>query len=474
MILISGTSLTAEQLPFAEIMDYTLEPNEQFLKIKLKTIATNPVCLGVYLHKDLEGKFPILPEVEEKLHYFTSDDQLATLLENGGKEEPEPQPEQPTAPEEPIALSFGTTEDTIVDSQPEAFTTPPPESISVPQQAEHKTGGFTLIDTVDVETDYTDFLFEIPNVSEDTDSFKQQLQNKERIIAQKDLQISEMNKSLNDLYKLQDIQLAEIKDVYDKRIDEANTALSEAKQKLSEAAIPEDLHGFLKYASYAQNYKASLKEGYSQEDLRKLGKLTSKIHIFATASGDSYHTFMKAFNDLVEKKPNALIVDFSNDQYLNSKHRLKTKDSSMHLKDKTVNISDLVKDIKGTQVIPTTFYNDITLLTLDWLDIIKRLNAYAKGRPIIFVFNSINSFAVRYTVSKLGTIGEATIFVKCNPVILTSLFGDMVFIPENRFKIVALDYIDIVKQLLTHMGDKYKVLAFRENDLEWKKIGVSI
>ena len=467
MILIHGTDIAKEQLPFEEIMNYTVEPNEQFFKIKLKTIATSPVCLGVYIHKDAKDKFDIPTEVEEKLHFFVSDEELTILLENGGKIDPIPLPEE-EKPEEPETIAFGDNSETTEVVQPEAFVTAPPEKPSVNEDKTHSIG-FTLIDTVDVDEDPTEIVFEIPNASEDMDSFKQQIVNKDRIIAQKDAQLLDVTKTLNDLHKLQDIQLKEIKTIYDSRLDEANEALAEAKRKLEDMAIPEDLHGFLKYAIYAQNFKASLQEGYTKADLSRLGKLTSQIHIFAAASGDSYYTYMKALNALLEKKPNVLVVDFSNDQYLISKHKVRTRDSSMQLRDKTIKIESLVKDMGGVSVIPTAVYNDISLLTLDWIDIIKRLNAYANGRPIIFLFNSINSFSVRYTVSKLGTIGEASIFANSNPIILSALLGDMAFIPSNRYKVVALNYIDIVRRFLDHMSQTHKVVAFKDG-VEWKKI----
>lgn len=467
MILISGTQLTNVQLPFSEIMNYTIEPNEQFLKIKLRTIAKNPVCLGVYLHKDLKGKFDIEPEVEEKLHFFTSDTQLCKLLETGGAVGNEEAPEEEEKEEEqPTAIAFGdNTEE--VETQPEAFTTP-----KVEEKVSTDTT-FTLIDTIDIESDPTDIVFEIPIEVEDTNVYKQRLESKDRIIEQKDSQLQEMKKSLDELYKLQDIQLAEIKSVYEQRIDEANLALADAKKKIENLAVPEELHGYFKAASYAQNHKASLREGYSQEDIKRMGKISSSIHIYASGGGESLHTFMKSVNDLIENRANVLIVDFSNDQYLISKHRIKTRDTSILLRDDFIAVKDLVKSVNGVPIIPTGFFNDIALLTFDWIDVIKRLNQIAQGRPILFIFNSINSFAVRYTVSKLGTLGEASIFAKSNPLVLTSLFADIAFIPENRFKVVALDYIDIVNPILKHMSNTKKVVAFKEG-VEWEKIGLKV
>lgn len=471
MILIHGTSLDVQNLPFSDIMNYYIEQNEQFFKIKLKTIATNPVCLGVYLHKDLKDKFEVTPEVKEKLHFFHSDDHLKQLLENGGKEQQVDKQESSSQEEinggtESESISFGGNSSSVV-AKPEAFTTPTPVA------EVRKTGSFRLIETEDVDTDPTDIILQIPNALEDKDYLKQQLENKDRIIAQKDAQIREIQKSLEDLYRLQDIQLNEIKSVYDKQISEANKALEEARKKLEQASIPEDLQEFLQFASYAKNYKASLREGYTQEDIRRLGRLKSKIHVFAMASGDSIYTFMKYFSELIDKNPNLLIVDFSNDQYLNTKYKIRANHSSIHLRDKGVDIKSLVKTLNGVQIIPTTFFNDIALLSFDWIDVIKRLNEYADGRPIIFLFNSINSFSVRYTFSKLATIGNAVIFVKCNPVILSSLFADMVFIPHDRFSVVALNYIDIVKKLLEHMATKNHIIAFND-DIKWDKIALKV
>lgn len=472
MILISGTNLKVEDLPLSDIMNYAVETQEQFVKIKLKTIATSSVCLGVYLHKDLKGKYEITEAVAKKLIYFNTDDHLKTLLVNGGKEEPEPEVEQEPIEEESSVVDFGVSEQAKTSKHEAEVLELTPEPVA--EVVERKTtGGFVLIETVDVESDPTDIVFSIPTIAEDTDSIKEKLVSKDRIIAQKDAQLAEMLKSLDDLYKLQDIQLVEIKDVYDKRIDEANTALSMANQKLKEAAIPEDLNGFLKFASYAQNPRASLREGYTREEIQSLGKLTSKIHVFAMAAGDSNISFMKSLNDLIERKPNALIVDFSNDQSIISRQRIKPMLNSIHLKDPEIDVATVVHDLKGTMLIPTGVYNDIALLTMDWLNIIKRLDRIAKGRPIIFIFNSINSFAVRYTFSKLSTIGEGSVFVKCNPVILMSAFSDMSFIPENRFRVVALNHFDGVNTILERISKTHKTVAFKDG-IDWKKIGVNV
>lgn len=466
MIIISGTNLSVEDLPLNEIMNYTIETTPQFLKIKLKTVATNPICLGVYLHESLQGQYELTQEVEDKLHYFSSDEQLFQLLENGGKIEEEPEVVE-VAEQQPEEISYGSPQ----PAEQEVEQTTEPEPVELPT-VEIGVTGLQIIETVDVEEiDPSEILLEIPDL-EDKNAENQRVESLEKNLAQKDLQIAEHRKALEDIYKLQDIQLAEVKEVYEQQMSEMSKALEMANKKLESLAIPDEYLSIIKYASYMNNPRASLREGFSQQDLQSIGRLKSKMYIFAMGAGDSYYTFMKSFYSYLESNPNALVVDFTNDPFLSSKLRLQTKDTSIQLANPEVPLENLVKQYKSMGLIPSSFYNDISLLNFDWVGIIKRLQAYANGRPIIFLFNSISSFSVRYTVSKLATIGELSVFVKCNPVIINSLNVDLIFIPENRLKIVAMDYIDLVDSMLKRMSEKYKVQAFRTSTINWSKLMV--
>ena len=53
MILICGTELNKEDLPFGDLVDYVLESGVAKTEIKLKTIAKGMNCVTVYLHSSL-------------------------------------------------------------------------------------------------------------------------------------------------------------------------------------------------------------------------------------------------------------------------------------------------------------------------------------------------------------------------------------------------------------------------------------
>lgn len=452
MILIGGTTLALQDLPFHDIMSYTIEPDLQHLSIKLRTVAKGPACLAVYLSSALSEQFTLSEDVLAKTIVFTDDDHLFSLLDNGGKEATKPQPEpSPEVLEAQNDVVFG---EEVQSSQP-------PE-VSFSDQEDFQIH--------DVDLSLQEQLLTIPNSDDDVDSLKQQLTNSRRMVDQLNANLADMKNGIDDVYRLQEIQLLEMKEAYEKRVDEAHLVVEDLKTRLVDSAIPPEQQWFLKYATYAKNHKASLREGFSTEDMTSLRKLKSKFFIFASGAGDSHHTMMKNVFSLISTRRNLLVVDFSNDYFLTAKYQIQTKDSSMLLNNDDVPVQQLIRQTDGLQLIPSSFYNDIALLNMDWVKILAKLAAYAEGKTIILLFNSINSFSVRYSCSKLATVGSFFIFAKSSPIVLATLTGDIAFIPEDRFKLVAMDYIDVVKPVLDQISAKHLVLAFKEA-VNWSKLG---
>ena len=109
------------------------------------------------------------------------------------------------------------------------------------------------------------------------------------------------------------------------------------------------------------------------------------------------------------------------------------------------------------------------MLNVDWGKTLRKIDDLAGGKDVIMIFGAINNFNVRYTVSKLATIGKLFIFVKCSPVVLSSLYSDVQFLPKNRVRIVALEYIEIVKTILSELSKYFEIFAF-SGDVEWNKL----
>lgn len=470
MILIGGTELSSEELPLGEMLEYSIETNPQILEIKLKTTAKSRVCMAIYLHEDLKSSVTVPEDVEHKLTYFTSDDHLISLLDSAGQEDNKESPHEEEAaivePEEVSVPEFDTPQSAIHNEEDSSGL----EVIT--SDVETSENGEVVLTEVDPEG-AAGVLLTIPDVDPDVDRLRMQLELKDGLLKQKDGVIAELKHNIDQMYQYQEMQLMEMRDQYEERINKAQEAIDALKQQLKESSVPEDVRGIAKYVPYFKSYRARLEEGFSKEELESLGTLKSPLHIFAAGVGDSLHTMMGNIKNLIGQKTTAILVDFTNDYYLRVHYKFQTRESSMLLNQDEHDVASLVKDLNGVSLIPTTFFNDIAFLDFDWVKILKKLDLFADGRPLILLFNSINSFSVRYTVSKLATVGELTIFAKCNPLGLSSLTGDMAFIPANRFKIVALEYIDVVKGVLEHMAKGHKVAAFPK-EVDWKKLDIPV
>ena len=492
MILISGTSLAKEDLPNYDIMDYLIENNTQKMGIKLRTSAKSPSCFQIYIAEELQAEYTITDELAEKLVYFKSDEELVKLLDGGTTEEedcfsteaePEivvPEFEKPKpmvflekkeeVKEEPTVSESNESEnsETVIEGQEGVL----PE-VKVPSVNLDKDKNQSVVPEIDLEmanTELPDSFLMIPNINDDVDSLKMLLQNKDGIIAQKDGIIKDLKNKIDEAYKLQEMQLEEVENLYKQKMAECQNLISELEQRGTGVNLDEETSKFLKFINYARSNKAIVKEGFSQEEVMSLGVLRSKYTIFSYASGDSSYSMFKQIKKYIDHGRDCIVLDFSNDNFLASVYKMNSRvKNTMGLLKDDVSPLTLLSEVSNTKFIPTTSFNDIALLNVDWGKTLRKIDDLAGGKDVIMIFGAINNFNVRYTVSKLATIGKLFIFVKCSPVVLSSLYSDVQFLPKNRVRIVALEYIEIVKTILSELSKYFEIFAF-SGDVEWNKL----
>lgn len=448
MILISGTKLGVENLPFSDVIEYQVEYDIQLLVIKLKTVAKSSSCFGVYLSTDLLSSLSLSQEVLEKTKTFSDDDELLFMLGN------EKQQENNSTTTDNVESVF---EDITFDDPVQKYST----SVN-----------FDVGDNIqEVDLSLQEDFLTIPNSVDDIDSLKQQLELVKMTNNQLRSQLQDKDSSIDDLYRIQEIQLLEMKEGFEKRANEANKTIQDLLDRVGKYEKQENSGILMSYSKFTKNPKAVINEGFTNSEISTVKKSKSKIFIFASTSGDSLHGMMKNIQSLINDKNNLLIVDFSNDYYIIGNHKIQSRDTSLLLNDPSISVESLVRPLSKVKYIPTGFFNDIALLGVDWFSVINRLISYADGANIVLLFNNINSFSVRYTVSKLSTLGSLLIFAKSSPLVLATMSCDIAFIPSDRFRVVVMEYIDVVKDLLEKISSKYAVSAFK-GYVNWSKLGV--
>ena len=503
MVIIGGTSLKAENLPLCDLVEYVVEENEATLGMKLKTIAKSPTCVKVYLHVS-QRNIVLMPAVVEKTEYFNDDKELIDLLQNSSDGSRSAKPEDimdadqqaDAQKEEEQEVDVPDFNDLVPEQTPEVMGTPiqhdderptvflnkdgedvqdEEKNIAITAKADGSSVEITSTQEVEiptVDTDLPEAFLTIPSCGEDIDSLKLKLQAKDELLKQKDGTIAELRLANQELFDTQEKELLDICSEYEKKVDEANATIATLKEMAQRATLSEEDANFLKYMNYAKNCKGALREGMPEIDKKVAEKLRSQVTILAAGAGDSLYSMMFHVSKLIESRNDIVFVDMINDSYLAQKFRWRLRGNVFSYLNDGVAISDIVKQENGcSAVLPGTVYNDIALLTIDWVKFLTDVQNYAKGKKIVFLFGNINSFSVRYTVEKLATIGQLFVIAKASPLILTSSYSDLKFIPNNKVKLIVLDYIDVVKAIVTEINKNYAITAFSKG-ITWEKLGI--
>lgn len=486
MVLIGGTTLSKDSLPLADLVEYEVVQDPMRLNMFLRTMAKSASCVKVYLQME-QKSITLIPEVDAKVEYYNDDAELISLLQNsddGSKKLQAVDPEDDDLndtkeEEEEVAPTFDEiVPDEPVEDVPVQTEVPAQENvensnrgIEVEPEDTQKVESKSELIIPSVDTDLPESFLIIPEVGDDIDKLKLAIKSKDDIIKAKDATIMELKASIDDMYATQEKDMKDVCDTYQKTVDEANETIAKLKEAINTSVVSDAEAGFLKYQNYATNYKGALREGMSDEDKKFLGKIGSKISIFAAGAGDSLFSMMGHVTKLADSNANVLFVDFTNTNYLMTKYRWHGKGTIFNMVYDGLLIEDIIQKSEKAEIIQGTVYNDIALLTIDWLGVLKKVLDYAKGRHIIFLFGNINSFAVRYVVEKLASVGTLDVFAKASPLILTSTFSDLKFIPNNKVKLIVLDYIDVVKAIVTEINKTYAITAFSKS-ITWDKLGI--
>ncbi|MNV23550.1 hypothetical protein D3C71_1145650 [compost metagenome] len=388
-----------------------------------------------------------------KVTFFSSDESLVDLLSS----ESDPEDNKDTGT---TATSKPEDEDAVI-----ILTKEPTVNTSVVAQ--------TASDDI-VE----DSFLEMPQIIPNVDNLKMQLEMKNRLVEQKNVLISEAKKDIDDLYRLQEAQLLEMRGVYEGEMRKANDIIETLRKDLEASSVPENVRGFMKYATYAMNSRTAHKEELAENKANYLSTLKSPFYVFATSCTPSSQSYFPHLQSLINSgKSNAVYVDFTGDMYLRMIYKMRSGgDIISSLRDLDNNsVDSKVHQVGDSHIIVGSPYNDIALLTLDFDKIIRSLDRYANGRPVFLLFNSINSFSSRFTVSKLGSVFPTSIFTKIDPAILSTLFSNLNFIPHDRYSLVILDYKDELvemKDILTQFKTDRVILT--KTGVNWKELGVKV
>ncbi|MFL8710772.1 hypothetical protein Q3304_08400 [Clostridioides sp. GD02377] len=516
MILIGGTELNKKELPFGDLIEYSIENNIEYLKIKLKMARKNGIYTKIYLNNKY---IDINKDIELKIIEFTTDEELLNLINdskikkesNNLEEKNENIYEKIDINEVDIGeiekglnftdiggdvdiskINIKELERTIEDKniiltdknlEIEALIDEKEKTIALNKtlieeydeklNTKIKEAGQLKIDITKLEEDNKLKIEEINRLNNDLKIKKEEIKNLKVNIKNMDNTIKKLIDDKALIIENQKKQLEELAESTKEKTMKANSIIEELTKKLEyeiKRFTPKQL-SFLKYQEMAAKYNSFSKVEFPDSEKKELLEMKSKLHIFATGTDNSLSNLIPEVISLMNTK-SLLIVDFSNDFYFkNAVFKVRDREHSLLLDKEGVKVESLVKEIGKSEYIATNVFNDIALLNVDWINIIRKVKEYANGKEIIFLFNSITSFSVRHTVTKLASIGTLQIFVNCNPMYLSNLLIVLKFLPKEIINLVVMKYIDITKNLIDILQKEYNLMTFNEN-ISWNYLNL--
>lgn len=485
MIIIGGLDVSPEDLPNSDFLDYEVAVEPAYLEIKLKTKLRSPNCEGACIVREWDH-IEIPSGLEGKVVYFDTEAELISLLKSGDVFQSTDEPvDLPLDPKEEAAL---TSEREIIPAEPETpkpkATQPEPQPDPLPAVTLEGTNiqlPKISLEVVESPEDTEEFL-EFPELKTlNIEDFSESLNTKDKIIEAKNRQIEELQRTLNEVYTSQEALLIELHQTHNNSLVEANRVINTMKEQISSINIPQDVAEFARFSPYAQTPLAYSKAEFTPEELSELETMRSSVHVLSCSPGSATFRYLSEVLELVKTGGSAVIVDLTGDPYLCVSVMKKTglKGYSHHIsRDEDKPLNEVFYNVQKSYLSFSRSFNDLTFLMTDWVKFLKHVDSVAMGLPIIVLFNSMNSFPVRYTVSKLATITKtkkAHIFTINRPFELISVRSDVSLLPADRVHLVSLDYLQRKETdiLIEQFEKSYQANLFPQK-VAWGKLGISV
>ena len=505
MIIIIGSSISEDKLP--TFSEFKIIESAAEAKMTLR-LTNNPTAVFVHesLAKDLNTPL-VSKAIRDNFIYFSNDNELLKKISgisdedgatetkaeepkvetkvepkaNVGVNETPKKPEKPTVIVPPAPVEMGSKGETrgssVVDPKKETETAPvaPIIPVATPVATTEKksaTSGVIIPETKSVvststddgitEIDETDDdvfsnTFKIPmSINGSYDAMAAKLKAKEEQLSQFQQMFTSKCEEYDTMIREQDESTAQIIKTYENKLKEASTAFNKLKNDYSKAMSTTG-----KYHVYAEKTKGVLKEGFASAEKEAIQSLGLDLCIMCTAGDVTDMHFMMQQN-IETFKEDYVFIDFTGTHFFDTMYQTNLSGAlrlfSFVSQDELTSLKNSFYHKEKADIIAEYNFHDITFLDSDWVTFFKNLKIMFPDRKIILLFNSISSFSVLYTLSKLATIFKAYVHLRCSYFSIQNTYTRLRLVPVSRgIKLVATYYFDDVKDIITEVGKKYEI-----------------
>ena len=493
MIIIIGSSISEDKLP--TLSEFKIIEGAAEAKMTLR-LTNNPTAVFVHesLAKDLNTPL-VSKAIRDNFVYFSNDNDLLKKIsgisdEDNSNNEAKQDTVKET-PAKPVEVPKKQDKPTVI--VPPAPTPAPATAVvsepakPVPADVKKETGvkpgvtsqenkpavtnvstpeakpvvstsiddGITEIDETD--DDVFSNTFKIPmSINGSYDAMAAKLKAKEEQLSQFQQMFTSKCEEYDTMIREQDESTAQIIKTYENKLKEASTAFNKLKNDYSKVTSTTG-----KYHVYAEKTKGVLKEGFAPAEKEAIQSLGLDLCIMCTAGDVTDMHFMMQQN-IETFKEDYVFIDFTGTHFFDTMYQTNLSGAlrlfNFVSQDELTSLKNSFYHKEKADIIAEYNFHDITFLDSDWVTFFKNLKIMFPDRKIILLFNSISSFSVLYTLSKLATIFKAYVHLRCSYFSIQNTYTRLRLVPASRgIKLVATYYFDDVKDIITEVGKKYEI-----------------
>ena len=495
MIIIIGSTISEDKLP--SFSEYKIIATAAEAKMTLR-LTTNPTAVFVNesIAKDLNTPL-ISKDIRENFIYFSNDNELLkkvsgisdddsakssksdeSVVESRrptGKEVVTTKVQQSTVNDVPNISSTakdgvksqlekvvksGPKVEPKVGSKVESDVVPTVKSKVEKLEFAKETKVETVSDDdiiTEIDDDYISDTFKIP-ISENGsyDAMAAKLKAKEEQLVQLQQMFADKTDEFNRMLTEQDESTAQIIKTYENKLMEASTAFNKLKSDYTSVLATTG-----KYHVYAEKSKAVLKEGFAPQEKEFIQSLNLDLRLMCTVGDVTDMHFMMRQN-IDTFKENYVFVDFTGSHFFDLMYHSNIGGALKlfsEIPDSDVeSMKSSFYSTENATILADYNFHDIMFLDANWTVFFNNLKKLFGDRKIILLFNSISSFSVLYTLSKLATIFKAYVHLRCSYFSIQGAYTRLRLVPQSRgIKLVATYYFDEVKDIITEVGKNYEI-----------------
>lgn len=311
-----------------------------------------------------------------------------------------------------------------------------------------------------LDLDLTEFEADL---CKDASAYSLQLEGKDKQLAQKNIQLQQLEADRQELLDFHNEQISNIVAENKKMADNANSLIVELQSKYNKLVSDADNNALVGLNPYLKAPRGK------QKALNVLAPEDSNMVILTGTSFESMTAICSSIVEWIKAGEDICVVDLSCTGILPILLSLKGVDCDLSRAfDDDYTLSQNVTSVKQAKIKTSARMHSLWLLqgTKErWELFLSEVHNLANGSPVILLFDDVGDFCSSYAVGGLCNNIATKVVVKSTPIGMLTAGDKLAFLPSTNIAVTLLDFFPKLAGLEQRVFSAYPVTEYTTSAL---------